>query len=88
MQKRKARKIVRKCVICGISIRINVAADRTYDKGHYFGKMKRQIKGTGKWVKVGMFKETGFDCGVVKWTGKEKEFEYWECGKCFNEDHI
>ncbi len=88
MQKRKAKRIVRKCVICGTIMRIKVSANRTYDKGHYFGKMKMQVRGTGKWVKIGKFKEGGLDGNVVKWAGKEKGFEYWECGKCFNEDRI
>ena len=54
---------------------------------NYFGKMKIPI-GKGKWKKVGtttILKPIQERTDIVKWTGKQKEVEYWECDKCFNE---
>lgn len=79
-------KIKRNCVVCSKKMTIKIADNGKYDKGHYFGKMKVPIEGTGKYVKTGTFKHFDLKGDVVKWTGKEKEFEYWECEKCFNED--
>jgi hypothetical protein len=41
--------------------------------------------GKGKYVEVGERKICGRKCEVVKWTGKEKKVEYWECEKCCHE---
>lgn len=95
--------MIRKCAVCGKKIRINVDEKGHYDKGHYFGKLKLPIKGTGEYKKVGMWLNLkGSDTclrrslrhttrllrrqvDIVKWTGKEKEVEYWECNKCYEE---
>lgn len=77
------RKLKRKCLICGQLFSLTVYADGHYNKGHYFGRLKLPIEGTGE------YKKTGFTCigkqkiAIVKWTGKEKELEYWECNNCF-----
>src|SRR3989338_6964287 len=76
-------KIVRKCVVCGKKIKIKVDSERKYSGGHYFGKLKVPVKGTGEWKKVGKTKIGRISCEVVDWTGKEKEVEYWECNSCF-----
>jgi hypothetical protein len=56
---------------------------RKYDNGHYFGKINAPIKGTGEYKKTGFVKIGRRKCDVVKWTGKNKQFEYWECNKCY-----
>jgi hypothetical protein len=83
---RHKKTIQRKCVVCGKKLTIKIAHNGKYDKGHYFGVMKIPIKGTGKYVKTGKFKFGKMEGNVVKWTGKKKEVEYWECEKCFNEE--
>ncbi|MBU2615591.1 MAG: hypothetical protein KKC19_00640 [Nanoarchaeota archaeon] len=65
-------KIKRRCVVCGKNLIINVNEDRTYDNGHYFGKMKFPV-GKGKNVKVGTTKMFGRKMDVVQWNGKEKK---------------
>ena len=77
--------IRRTCVVCGKRIRIKVGKKGRYDKGHYFGKMKVPVKGTGEWKKVGKTKIGRHAIDVVDWTGKENEVEYWECSDCFDE---
>jgi hypothetical protein len=72
------RRIRRKCVVCGKAMGIKVKDSGRYDNGHYFGKMKIPIEGTGKYVEIGKSKIFGTKAGVVSWTGKEKEVEYWE----------
>ncbi len=74
----------RSCLVCGKKFRTNIRFDRSYDNGHYFGKMKVPI-GKGEHKKVGKFKMGRKIYDVVKWTGKEKEVEYWECNSCFEE---
>ena len=75
--------IIRRCVVCGKRMRINVGRKENYDKGHYFGKLKLPVKGTGEWKKTGKTKIGRKSYDVVDWTGKEKEIEYWECNGCF-----
>lgn len=82
------RKIVRECVICGKKIKINVDDKRHYDNGHYFGKIKLPIDGTGEWKKVGTTKFFDKEYDVVDWTGEEEEYEHWECSKCFEEAQL
>ena len=79
------KKMNRKCVVCGKNIRITLYEDRHYRNGHFFGRLKVPIKGTGEYKKVGISKLLGKKIDVVKWTGKEKEAEYWECNSCFEE---
>jgi len=66
-------------------MRIKVGKNRRYDVGHYFGKLKLPIEGTGEWKKTGKMKLGKSSHDVVKWTGKEKEIEYWECNECFED---
>lgn len=80
----KVTKISRDCIVCGDKIQIKVDEKGHYDKGYYFGKLKVLIKGTGKYEKVGTFKLFKKKFPVTKWTGKEKEHEYWECNLCYD----
>lgn len=57
---------------------------RKYTNGHYFGKFKIPLK-PGEYKKTGTTKIGRSKADVVKWTGKQKEIEYWECNKCFDE---
>ena len=81
----RIRKIVRKCLVCGKSIKVKVYEDGHYNNGHYYNKIKLPIKGTGKYKKVGTTKIGKHKIDVADWTGKEKEIEYWECNECFDE---
>jgi len=78
-------KLIRNCIICGKRLNINLAKDRKVPRHfYYFGKMKLPV-GKGRWKKVG--KSTVLSPAidkitVAKWTGKEKEIEYWECNRC------
>lgn len=45
--------------------------------------MKVPIKGTGEYKQVGTSKLLEKKVPVVKWTGKEKKVEYWECNLCY-----
>jgi len=76
--------IKRNCVMCGKSLMIHINENGTYNKGYYFGKIKVPV-GEGKYIKVGTTKLFGKIIDVVKWNGKEKKVEYWECNKCVNE---
>ncbi|MDO8623657.1 MAG: hypothetical protein Q7R52_05420 [archaeon] len=77
--------MIKKCVVCGKKLNIKLNKDRIYNGGYYFGKVNAPI-GKGKWKKVGKTKLLGKMIDVVKWTGKNKKVEYWECKKCFNEN--
>lgn len=81
----KIRKIIRKCFVCGKSIRIKVYEDGHYNNGHYYNKIKLPIEGTGDYKKVGTTKIGKHKIDFVDWTGKKKEIEYWECKECFDE---
>lgn len=78
------KKLYRRCVVCGKRIIIVVYNDRHYRGGQYFNKFKVQV-GRGEYKKVGTTKLAGRKVNVVKWTGREKEVEYWECENCYNE---
>lgn len=39
--------------------------------------------GEGKYKKIGTRKFSGTKVTIVKWTGKKREVEYWECEKCY-----
>jgi len=77
------RKMKRRCSVCGKAINITLQGKK-YSNGHYFGKIKLPV-GKGENKKVGVFKSGKHKFDVVKWTGKHKELEYWECNKCFEE---
>ena len=48
--------------------------------------MKVPIRSTGKYKKIGTSRLFGKKVEIVKWTGKEKEVEYWECNKCYEKN--
>ncbi len=77
------RKIRRRCLICGKWMRIRLTKSGRYDKGHFFSKLELPIKGTGEHVKVDTIKIRETEHDVVKWTGKVKKIEYWECDTCY-----
>jgi hypothetical protein len=76
--------MIRTCVVCGKKIEIKLGAGGKYDNGYYFGVIDVPV-GKGEWKKIGTSKLLGGKHNVVKWTGKKKKVEYWECNKCFNE---
>ena len=83
--KSPVRTLNKKCAGCGKNIKVSILNSMGhYDNGHYFGKMKIPVKGTGEYKKVGTSKILK-KIDIVKWTGKEKKFEYWECDKCYGE---
>lgn len=72
--------IERDCMECSKTIDIRVYEDNTYEGGHYFGEFTDPDGDSdGKYEKTGEWE--GHD--VVKWTGDEESFEYWECDDCF-----
>ena len=82
-KKKTARNIRRSCVVCGKKMKIHVKPSGYYSPGHYFGVTKVPIKGTGKYVRTGTAKFGKRTVGITKWTGKNKDVEYWECEKCY-----
>ena len=80
----KIKRIKRKCLVCGRKINIKIYEDRHYIGGHYFNKMRIPV-GKGEHKIIGTSKILGKKVNVVKWTGKEKEVEYWECNDCYEE---
>src|SRR3989338_6738851 len=80
---RSSENMERKCLVCGAKINVK-RRSRTYAGCHYFGKFKLPLK-PGKYKKIGNMKIGRTKADVVKWTGKEKEVEYWECNKCFDD---
>ena len=84
-KKAKERKIKRTCVVCGKKLLITVWPDKSYSIGYYFGKVKLPI-GKGFYKKIGTSKIGKIKANIVKWVGKEKTIEYWECKKCFKTD--
>lgn len=85
MKRAAKRKLKRKCVVCGKTIYTTVFRGGHYSRGHYFGTLRVPIDGTGEYKKTGSMQFGKKKFGVVKWTGKEKELEYWECNACFEE---
>lgn len=86
MPRRKniSRRIKRSCAVCGKHINIILYADGHHKNGYYFGKPKIPV-GKGNYKKVGTSKLLGKKVDIVKWTGKEKEVEYWECTTCYDQ---
>lgn len=76
--------ITKACAVCGRRMRIVLYNDGFYRNGHFFKTMKIPI-GKGEYKKVGTSKMGGKKVDIVKWTGKEKTIEYWECNDCFSE---
>lgn len=80
----KARYVKKKCLVCGKKFDLVLLSNGKYFGGAFFGKMKLSI-GKGEHKKIETFNKNGLKTDVVKWTGKEKEVEYWECSKCYKE---
>jgi hypothetical protein len=81
----KVRNIKRRCVVCGKKLTIKLNDNRTYIGGQFFGKIKIPT-GKAKWKKVGtstILKPIQKRTDIVKWIGKEKTVEYWECNNCY-----
>ena len=78
------RNMIRKCLVCGKRIKIILYKKGHYEGGHYFSKIKIPIKGTGDYKKIKSAKILWKKFDVVKWTGKEKKIEYWECNSCYD----
>jgi len=51
----------------------------------HYGKISVPV-GRGENVKVGTTTLLGKKVNIVRWTGKEKKVEYWECEKCNSEE--
>ncbi|HLD81117.1 MAG TPA: hypothetical protein VJA40_03875 [archaeon] len=90
MRKKKPSGVVRgkllktpSCTVCG---------SFDSEQWHWFFYVPVHVEGTGEWKRL---KDSHVFCkhskgkcepiSVVKWTGKNKYFEYWECDDCFNE---
>ncbi|MBI2075857.1 MAG: hypothetical protein HYT72_01245 [Candidatus Aenigmarchaeota archaeon] len=85
MTKLEPKKFIRLCSVCGKSIKVTVYKDGHYRNGHYFNRISLPIKGTGQYKKIGTTQLSKMVVDVVKWTGKERKVEYWECNKCYEE---
>jgi hypothetical protein len=71
--------------MCGKRLRIKLYPDRSYRGGEFFGRHKIPMEGTGDYKKIDTFKIGDLEGDVVKWTGKEREVEHWECPDCYEE---
>jgi rRNA pseudouridine-1189 N-methylase Emg1 (Nep1/Mra1 family) len=80
----------RNCIICGRKLDIKLSKENKIPRNfYYFGRMKLPM-GKGRWKKVGettLLKPIQEKTDILKWTGKKKEIEYWECGKCFRNEN-
>ncbi len=74
----------RKCLVCGKTFPIKLFPDGHYHGGHFFGNLNYPV-GKGEYKKTGVMRIGRKNHDVVKWTGKEKSVEYWECDACFQE---
>lgn len=83
-QQKGIQKIYRTCLVCGKHLRITLYEDRHYRNGHYYTTLKVPV-GKGEYKQVGTSKLLGKKTDIVKWTGEEKEVEYWECNTCYDE---
>jgi len=79
--------ISRKCSVCGKVIKPIIYKDGFIRGAFYYGKMNIPI-GKGEHIKTGTFKLGNKKYNVSKWTGKEKQVEYWECESCYNEGNF
>ncbi len=80
--------IVKQCIVCGKSIKINVDEKGNYDAGHYFGVVEFPI-GKGKYKNIctsSILKIGRTLVQVAEWIGNKEKVEYWECNKCYTED--
>lgn len=82
-----ARRLVKRCVVCGRSMKIILYRGGTYRGGHYFGKIPRYRKReTQKALKAGTRKSKlgTMTIQVLKQSPKPYAYvEYWECPKCY-----
>lgn len=78
-------KIKRHCLICGKHFYTIIYKGGKYSSGHYFSTLKIPIDGTGEYKKIGSFTMAKKKYNTVKWIGKEKKVEYWECNECYEE---
>lgn len=69
--------ISRNCAVCGDEIKINVAADGSYDNGYYFGIVDPPAAEAGP-------QDLGKPIKVYELTGKIEKYEYWKCELCFD----
>ncbi len=81
--------IHKNCVVCGRKIKVKLSRTKKREiirrGGHYFGKIDLPV-GKGKYVTIGeekLFPDSDKKYKIVKWTGKHKKVEYWECPSCF-----
>lgn len=74
------RKIKRKCLVCGKEINV-ILHGKKYTSSYYFGKFRIPV-GPGEYKKMGNTTSGRIKADIVKWSGKEKDIEYWECNKC------
>lgn len=74
-------KLERNCAVCGKKLEITVYDNGEYGGGYYFGEIEIPVEGTGEYKKVGYNRE--LDAEIMKWTGKNKKVEYWECENCY-----
>lgn len=78
------RKIRRQCASCGKHITVQLQGKKPLN-AYYFGRMKLPV-GKGKWVIISSGKKIMMGKVEIKkarWTGREREVEYWECEKCY-----
>jgi uncharacterized protein YuzE len=80
----EAREIQRNCAVCGDGIKINVAADGSYDNGYYFGIADVPTAEAGGYREIGISKIFGKQVKIYELTGKIEKYEYWECNLCFD----
>jgi len=79
--------LLRRCLVCGKQIRVRIYPDGHYLNGQFFKKLKVPI-GQGHYKEIGKTRFGKSRFKVVKWIGKEKEIEYWECNACYEQaDH-
>lgn len=79
MAKTYARKEKQRCSVCNSSFTIRLYPDGRYIGGHYFFTTTLS-EGKGRYEKVGRV----IKHDIVRWTGKKKRAEYWECNGCFD----
>lgn len=86
-QRKIVGRLKKRCVVCGIRMRVILYRGGTYRGGHYFGKIPLHRKReTEKALKVGTrkvrFGDSWYD--VLKKDPKPyAHAEYWECPKCY-----
>lgn len=86
MKAKDIKKVIyKKCLVCGKKVRIIHYRDGHCRNAYFYGILEDPIEGTGENVKTGVFEYGELKGDVVKWTGKVKKYEYWECEDCYVE---